>query len=630
MRRVSKNDSKPSRRSFLKAGATAGLALVSSATASADETAVPGAAGARLVQPLSPAWVQHLIIYEIATKGFTSPNGPESGTFNSTKTKLPYLEELGITGIWLTGHSLSDKHFFYNIWTQYANIEPQKLDPSLGTPEEFKALIAEAHCRGIRIFLDVHTVGIMTYSPLVKEHPRWFRRGESQMADYYWSGGHRDLDDWWVKIWTDAVTEWGVDGFRLDHLMYRPDLWERVRQNAVRAGHEIVIFEEDNAVVPGVTDFTQHDHNFRIHNRIPDSLNQVLLRDVPGFYDRDFGEAGPYHVVIQFDDDGSRVEGSTSGQGPLRVRLDGMGADRCCRRTNDFHTDGIPDIRLTVENVASKPIEQILVEDDMGRRWQMTYKREPGLIRLLNTEGTPPTFQIYLATLAAGWPSIQLSCHDYGWEGYPEDRSPYAAQGSRSIFGYSCLFLPMIPIFFAGEEFNASYRPIPWLSPHLWGGGRLGSGRWLYGEWLNWKELSKPEHAAMFEDVKKMIAVRKQEAEILTLKPENERPNLVAAPCQHDIEVPLPYIRWNRSAAIVVAGNLNTARDAHLKLNIPLQAVGLAGHASYKVTQLWPESESKSFTEAQLAAFAFTVRRDKIPGGGLCLLKIEPGAQLGR
>lgn len=134
----------------------------------------------------------------------------------------------------------------------------------------------------------------------------------------------------------------------------------------------------------------------------------------------------------------------------------------------------------------------------------------------------------------------------------------------------------------------------------------------------------------MFEDVKKMIAVRKQEAEILTLKPENERPNLVAAPCQHDIEVPLPYIRWNRSAAIVVAGNLNTARDAHLKLNIPLQAVGLAGHASYKVTQLWPESESKSFTEAQLAAFAFTVRRDKIPGGGLCLLKIEPGAQLGR
>ena len=84
---------------------------------------------ARPVQPPSPSWVRDLIIYEIATKGFTSPHGPETGTFNSLKARLPYLQELGITGIWLTGHSLADSHFFYNIWTQYANIEPQKLDP---------------------------------------------------------------------------------------------------------------------------------------------------------------------------------------------------------------------------------------------------------------------------------------------------------------------------------------------------------------------------------------------------------------------------------------------------------------------------------------------------------------------
>ncbi len=614
----------PSRRGFLKSGVTAGLAIATRGVASASQPGLPAGGRTTRVMPPSPPWAEHLIIYEIATKGFTSPHGPESGTFNSTKARLAYLQDLGINGIWLTGHSLSDSHFFYNIWTQYANIEPQKLDPSLGTPEDFKGMIAEAHRRGIRIFLDVHTHGVVDYSPLVKQHPHWFRGVSWKMADYNWHGGRTDLDDWWVNIWTHCVTDFGVDGYRLDHLMYRPDLWERVRQNAARAGHEIVLFEEDNAVVPGVTDFTQHDHNFRTHNRIPDSLNQVLLRDVPGFYDRDFGTAGNYHVTIQFADDGSRLEGTSGGKGPLRIRLDGLGPDKCCRRTNDDLTDGIPDVQLTVENVPDKPIENILVKDDMERHWQLTFKRVPGLTRVLNMEGKPPTIHIYVATMAPGWPSIQLSCHDYGWEGYPENRSPYAALGSRSIFGYSILFLPMIPIFVAGEEFNATFRPIPWLSPHLWGGGKLGTGRWLYGNWLDWAELKKPEHAAMFDDVKKMIAVRKQEAEILALKPEYERPNLMAVPCQHDIPAPVPYVRWNQHAAIVVAGNLDTSRDAHLKLQIPLKAIGLAGHPSYKVTRLWPAGESKTCTERDLAGFACTVRADKTPGGGLLVLKIEP------
>src|SRR5689334_11726510 len=76
----------------------------------------------------SPEWTKDLVIYEIATKAFTSPNGPESGTFASLKTRLPYLQELGVTGIWLTGHSLSDPKHFLNIWTQYACIEPDKID----------------------------------------------------------------------------------------------------------------------------------------------------------------------------------------------------------------------------------------------------------------------------------------------------------------------------------------------------------------------------------------------------------------------------------------------------------------------------------------------------------------------
>ena len=81
----------------------------------------------------SPEWVRDLVIYEIDTKGFHLATGPEGGTFGSLKEKLPYLQDLGITGIWLAGHSLAHANQFYNIWTKYAVIEPDRLDPSLGT-----------------------------------------------------------------------------------------------------------------------------------------------------------------------------------------------------------------------------------------------------------------------------------------------------------------------------------------------------------------------------------------------------------------------------------------------------------------------------------------------------------------
>jgi len=609
--------SNSSRRKFLKTGAGAAASLLATSPGfgkSSPQDPPP----ARPVQPPSPAWVRDLIIYEIATKGFTSPRGPETGTFNSLKGRLPYLQELGITGIWLTGHSLSDAHFFYNIWTQYANVEPQKIDPTLGTPEEFKALIADAHQNGIRIFLDVHVHGILSFSPLIKEHPHWFRGGSWHMTDYDWAGGHTDLDNWWVEVWTNYVTEYGVDGFRLDFRIFRPDLWERIRQNAAAAGHEIVLFEEDDAVIPGVTDFTQHDHPMRIPP--PGSLNPHLLSDVPGFYDRIFGRAGYYRVEIQFADDGSKVSGDTDGKGPLRVRLRGLADDKSCRRINDPHGDGIPDVQLTIEDVPAKKIEDVITTDDMGNSWHLRWGKND---RLLTVEGAPPTMQVYVATLAPGWPCLMLSCHDEGWEGFPADQSPYVAQGSRALFGYSCLFTPMIPIFFAGEEFNATFRAIPWLSPHLWGGGKLGTGKWLYGTMLDWDELPKPEHAAMFEDVKQMIAARQHVAGLMGLQAENKEPQLTAVPLHGDIAVPIPYVRWNDRNAILVVANYDAFRDARLTLQIPLQRMGWAGRGRYKVSAMWPAGESRSYTETELGEFACTVNRDKTAGGGLKVFHID-------
>ena len=519
-----------SRRRFLRAGVGGSVGLMAAplgAGAGAEPKALPETATSSPGEPSSPPWTKDLIIYELGTtQGFTSPNGPGTGTFGSMTGKMAYLQELGITGIWMDPPSLQDsQRFFYNMWCRYAVVEPDKFDPVLGTEEQFKTLIDEAHRRGIRIFPDIKTHGVMDYSPLVKKHPNWFRGSHWRMADYDWYGGHTDLDNWWVKIWSDCVTKYNVDGYRLDVDIFRPDLWKRVRENAAAAGHPIIIFDEDNTAIPGVTDFSQHENGIYGYESLVE--NEVLAYDIPGLFDRKFGKVGHYRVLIEYAD-GTRAEGSTDSQGTLRVHQDGLTADKAPRRKERgdwYMPDGIPDVQLTIENVASKPIENVTVRDDVLGPWQLN--RTEGS-RLLALEGEPPSIKLYIATIAHGWPTIQLSCHDQGWDGFPLDKSPFSALGSRALMGYSGLFSPMIPIFFSGEEFNATFRPLPWQSPYLYGGKKnLGKGTWLYGAMLDWAELNQPEHHAMFEDVKKMIAIRKREADLLSVRPEREKPNIM-------------------------------------------------------------------------------------------------------
>jgi len=294
--------------------------------------------------------------------------------------------------------------------------------------------------------------------------------------------------------------------------------------------------------------------------------------------------------------------------------------------------DGVPDVQLTVENVSNQPIGNITVRNALSRSTNGEWQSAPyhfvmsNTVHPLNYERSPSGLKLFVSTLQNGFPSIKLSSQDDGW-GMSADESAYVAKGSRAMFGYSILFAPAIPFFFSGEEFDATFRPLPSESPDILSGADPGKGRLLYGCWLNWKELDQPEHRAMFEDVKKMIAVRKRESEILDVKPEIFRPRLMAVPFEADKKVPRPYIRWSSKGTIVVAANPNTEEDAILKLRIPLDPTGLAGRGPFKVSDLWPGEPPMACAETDLENFTCAAPRDKRAGGGLRVLKIEPASQ---
>lgn len=128
-----------------------------------------------------PLWYKDAIIYELHVKAFYDSNGDGIGDFPGLTEKLDYLEDLGITAVWLLpfypsplkddGYDISD---YFNIHSDY------------GTLKDFKNFLKEAHKRGIKVITEL----VLNHTS--SEHI-WFQRARkakpgSKFRDFYvWS-----------------------------------------------------------------------------------------------------------------------------------------------------------------------------------------------------------------------------------------------------------------------------------------------------------------------------------------------------------------------------------------------------------------------------------------------------------
>ena len=87
--------------------------------------------------------------YEIFVYSFCDSNGDGIGDLQGVISKLDYLEELGINGIWLMPIHPSSSYHKYDVNDYYA------IDPQYGTLADFDALMAECNKRGIKVILDL-------------------------------------------------------------------------------------------------------------------------------------------------------------------------------------------------------------------------------------------------------------------------------------------------------------------------------------------------------------------------------------------------------------------------------------------------------------------------------------------
>jgi maltose alpha-D-glucosyltransferase/alpha-amylase len=209
-------------------------------------------------------WYKDAIIYELHIKAFCDGNADGVGDFEGLLQKLDYLQDLGVTAIWLLPFYPSPlKDDGYDI-ADYYNI-----NPSYGDISQFRHFLREAHKRNLKVITELvinHTSDTHAWFQRAREAPK----GSKERAFYVWTDDPQQYKD--VRIifqdfehsnWTwDAVAgqyywhrffhhqpdlnydnplvqeevfrildywcRMGVDGFRLDAVPY---LFEREGTN---------------------------------------------------------------------------------------------------------------------------------------------------------------------------------------------------------------------------------------------------------------------------------------------------------------------------------------------------------------------------------------------------------------
>jgi alpha-glucosidase len=209
----------------------------------------------------APDWWSSAVFYQVYPRSFADTDGNGVGDLEGVRSRLDYLQLLGVDALWLSP-------FYRSPMTDhgYDVSDPRDVDPVFGTLGDFDALVRDAHERKIKINVDV------VPNHFSDQHP-WFQAalraaaGSAERARFIFSEGRGEHGDqppnnwpsvfggpawtrlpdgqWYLHLFapeqpdlnwdnTDVIVEFagifrfwlerGVDGFRIDvaHGMAKP------------------------------------------------------------------------------------------------------------------------------------------------------------------------------------------------------------------------------------------------------------------------------------------------------------------------------------------------------------------------------------------------------------------------
>jgi maltose alpha-D-glucosyltransferase/alpha-amylase len=134
---------------------------------------------ARTVDSKRPTlWYKDAVIYQIHVRSFFDSNSDGVGDFPGLTARLDYVQDLGVSAIWLLPFYPSPlKDDGYDI-SDYCAV-----NPAYGTLDDFRTFIEAAHARGLRVLTE------LVINHTSDQHP-WFQRARrapkgSPERDFY-------------------------------------------------------------------------------------------------------------------------------------------------------------------------------------------------------------------------------------------------------------------------------------------------------------------------------------------------------------------------------------------------------------------------------------------------------------
>ena len=170
-----------------------------------------------------PQWYKDAVIYELRVRSFMDSNGDGVGDFPGLTSRLDYLQDLGVNALWLLpicpspgrddGYDISD----------YTDVHPD-----VGTLDDFRHFVEEAHRRGLRVITEL----VLNHTS--DQHP-WFQRarrapkGSPERDFYVWSDTPDRYSDARIIFKDFEPSNWSWDPIARQYYWHRffshqPDL----------------------------------------------------------------------------------------------------------------------------------------------------------------------------------------------------------------------------------------------------------------------------------------------------------------------------------------------------------------------------------------------------------------------
>lgn len=135
----------------------------------------------------NPLWYQDAIIYQAHVKSFYDSDGDGIGDFRGMTDKLDYLQDLGVTALWILPFYPSPLRDDGYDTAQYTGVHP-----SYGTLADFHVFLRELHRRGIRLITEL----VLNHT---SDQHEWFQRARTAPPGSRWRNFY---------VWSDTAEKY--------------------------------------------------------------------------------------------------------------------------------------------------------------------------------------------------------------------------------------------------------------------------------------------------------------------------------------------------------------------------------------------------------------------------------------